>query len=87
VLFADNDAYFQGKVNGSSVDINSSDVYESVNEGVRSGRSSYIAYHTNEEMIKTDNSGKRYKAYTRDANINNFVDRTEGEMAKNQEEE
>ncbi len=44
------------------------------NANNRSGRSSYIAYHTNKEMTYIKNS-KKYKTYTLSKDINDLVDR------------
>ena len=87
VRYADDDAFIQGDVEvtnnaagnrAAEVDI-PSQVYGTVNEGQRSGRSSYIAYHTNAEMSAADPvTGKKYKAYCRDATVNSCVKRDGG---------
>lgn len=83
-----NDTFIKGdlivtnSVPGSkSVDLNiPGQVYPAVNNGKRPGRSSYIAYHTNEEMSAFDTplTGKKFKAYTRDAQTNDCVKRDGG---------
>src|ERR1051325_3085712 len=45
------------------------------NSGERSGRSSYISYHTNRQMTWTEN-GKKYKSYNLNSYTNGLVTRT-----------
>lgn len=87
VSYAANDNLIQGKLNPLNTGVGSkafevnipSAVYNDVNNGVRSSRSSYIAYHTNAEMAVNDMAnGKKFKAYTRDVQANRFVKRSGG---------
>lgn len=59
--------------------MNSSSLYLKANNGQRPGRSSYIAHHTNQEMSLSNTGGGieglKYKAYCRDAQVNQFVKR------------
>ncbi|MES2140752.1 MAG: hypothetical protein V4511_13670 [Bacteroidota bacterium] len=57
----------------------------------RSGRSSYIGYHTNTEMAATSGSGKTYYAYEKSTSANDFITRASvphgiGELAVFNEE-
>lgn len=74
----------------------STDIYQSLMDTVdngskRSGRSSYIAYHTNDEMAQTSNS-KKYYSYQKIGSIDNeLVKRSDipngiGELAVNNED-
>lgn len=59
------------------------DIYTSISDTVengsnRSGRSSYVAYHTNAEMGLTANNLK-YKSYEKSASTNDLVNRTSDE--------
>ncbi len=51
-------------------------INKNMNNGSRSGRSSYIAWHTNSEMLLTENN-KKYKAYCLSNDINSMVDRSQ----------
>ncbi|MES2286130.1 MAG: hypothetical protein V4547_10610 [Bacteroidota bacterium] len=82
-------------IKSAKVNVPSTDIYQSLSDTVdngskRSGRSSYIAYHTNNEMIKTSNS-KNYYAYQKTSSINDLVNRGQvengiGELAVNNED-
>jgi hypothetical protein len=89
VEYAANDNLLKGNVGvinsipglkTASVSIPTNQVYNSVNNGKRSPRSAYISYHTNEEMSVYDIplTGKKYKAYTRDQQTNQWVRRDGG---------
>ncbi len=61
---------------------NLSGVGQTVNRGSRVGRSSYIGYHTNREMLVTGASGPAgktrkvaYSAYSKDPDVEKFIDR------------
>lgn len=65
-------------------------IYTSMNNGARSGRASYIGYHTNHEML--DVSGKwtpdppvdpfkHYNSYCKESSARDFVDRTTAGIA------
>jgi hypothetical protein len=60
-------------------DIPSSEVH-TLNQGNRSERSSYIAYHTNEEMEKTNGSNKYYP-YSRASSTESMVDRSDNAIS------
>lgn len=54
-----------------------SSLYSEMNndESSRINRTSYIGYHTNTEMLSTDNDGNYYKRYTRDENSSLYINR------------
>lgn len=51
------------------------DLFPQVNDGTRAGRSTFIGYRTNEEMLKKTSSGVFHKSYTRDTLSRGLVDR------------
>ncbi len=60
---------------GYKPSISTADLDEEVNGGETVGRSSYIAYHYNADMLKTDNDNY-YKSFSGSSGINsNYVDR------------
>lgn len=90
VLFGKHDGFFSADVKQTpgvpgaetaSLDLSGGELFKSANEGKRAGRSSYIAYHTNEEMNQSLNN-KFYKRYTQDAGTNGFVNRGEAGLGK-----
>jgi len=59
------------------------DIYESMNEGARSGRSTYVGYHTNWEMIQSSQrtvdgvqSLNHFRSYTKDPPLLNMISRS-----------
>lgn len=57
----------------------STDYTTVMNNGDRAGRSSYIAFHTNQQMQYTAN-GKRYKSYSMHNDVNSLVTRTTNDV-------
>ncbi len=73
----------RAEVESKSPDISQpqTDLFELVNNGARPGRSSYIAYHTNREMMETLGS-VHYQSYTKDsALLHHYIDRLDAGIA------
>lgn len=69
--------YKSGGAGNKDFEPNISSLTTLMNSDTRSARSSYVAYHTNEEMELKKNS-KSYKAYSLSSDVNKYVNRTSG---------
>ncbi len=80
VEFGNSDAAQQADLSGINLVVDGI-IEKDMNNGARSGRSSYIAYHTNEEIAQESN-GKKYNAYTHRTDIDDLINRDETSIEK-----
>lgn len=66
---------------GSHYDVSLNEIDAVMNDGERSQRSSFIDYTKNEDMLAEGNAGRHYKAYSKREDLNNFVNRSNTEIA------
>ena len=74
IRFSENDELVQSLINSKEPVVQASQVDQEMNDGNRSGRSSYIAYHTFGELAEVEN-GVYYKGYTKNTITADHIDR------------
>ncbi len=75
--FTDNDALKSAKLSGSSGYEMNQEIYKTVNDGEGVNRSTFVGYHTNEQMLETDTKDMPLTKYSLRSDIDALTDRGE----------